>query len=294
MLNWCDHPAMFSRRAFPDSCSYCMYPALAPLGLVLVGAWLIPAKVIGFAMGFPCTSVSSQNAQPQSFEEASSATGGGFRALLAYLDYNDDRLELVITENVRNLLYKQKKFNDETPIDIINREMGQRGFAPSHTLVTSRQYGAPQSRSRVWGLYIKVDRAKAQPSDVLQMLTLPPAPLAYVLEQNLAVGERRIARSNPRSAHGGKRRDGFQDTLLKYGKADRWTQRISICNPPNAKGLGEGYPGKSFSLWRFFSIMASSLYSCVLLTFRVALCAFFLAKCSGQIQVAPKMEPNLQ
>ena len=67
-------------------------------------------------MGYPCTSVSRQNNKPQSFQDPTSATGGGFKALLDYLDGGMPP-RILITENVGALGHNRVQFG-EKPIEI--------------------------------------------------------------------------------------------------------------------------------------------------------------------------------
>ena len=176
-------------------------------------------------MGFPCTSVSSQNTSPKSFSDPSSATGGGFQSLLSYCDYNDE-LEWVITENVRNLLHKRSQFGNEVPINIMDSEMSKRGFLPCHQLVTSLDYGAPQSRNRVWCLYIKSKCLKEccpDPLNLFNMLACRPPSMKYILDKELLPSDD-FARSSYKSRKSGKSggekwKDGFKEMQKKLGKA---------------------------------------------------------------------------
>ncbi|CAK9085947.1 Uncharacterized protein SCF082_LOCUS40690 [Durusdinium trenchii] len=182
-------------------------------------------KVKGMTMGFPCTSVSSQNTSPKSFSDPSSATGGGFQSLLSYCDYNDE-LEWVITENVRNLLHKRSQFGNEVPINIMDSEMSKRGFLPCHQLVTSLDYGAPQSRNRVWCLYIKSKCLKEccpDPLNLFNMLACRPPSMKYILDKELLPSDD-FARSSYKSRKSGKSggekwKDGFKEMQKKLGKA---------------------------------------------------------------------------
>ncbi|CAK9041970.1 unnamed protein product [Durusdinium trenchii] len=182
-------------------------------------------KVKGMTMGFPCTSVSSQNTSPKSFSDPSSATGGGFQSLLSYCDYNDE-LEWVITENVRNLLHKRSQFGNEVPINIMDSEMSKGGFLPCHQLVTSLDYGVPQSRNRVWCLYIKSKCLKEccpDPLNLFNMLACRPPSMKYILDKELLPSDD-FARSSYKSRKSGKSggekwKDGFKEMQKQLGKA---------------------------------------------------------------------------
>ncbi|CAK9095343.1 unnamed protein product [Durusdinium trenchii] len=173
-------------------------------------------KVAGLTIGYPCKSISSQNGSPKSFLDESSTTGGGFRALLAYCDYDED-LEWVITENVRNLTHSRKQFGGECPIHLQDSELEKRGFIPTHALITSSEYGVPQSRTRCWGLYVKATQFRQfgpDPRSLFLKLTCPPTPIDKVVDPALAI-ERP---STQRAASGKKWEEDFITMQKKYGK----------------------------------------------------------------------------
>lgn len=180
-------------------------------------------------MGFPCTSISAQNSCPSSFLDAASATGSGFRSLLDYCDYNDE-LEWLVTENVRNLTHKRKQFNGECPIDIQNSALEKRGFVPIHALVSSHDYGVPQSRSRCWGLYLKKTQLKQfgpDPRTLFLNMTFQPLPIYKIIDPCLASETPNISRA----ASGKKWQSDFEKMKRKYGKAVQCPKENSFPNP---------------------------------------------------------------
>ena len=173
-------------------------------------------EVTGLTMGYPCKSLSSQNSDPKAFTDSESTSGGGFRALLDYVDYNPD-LEWVVTENVRRLCQKRKQFGGEVPIDIQNKAMQERGFFPAHSLVCTSSYGLPQSRSRCWGIYIKNTCLKAwapDPHYLFQSLATANLPTSKILDASLGSSEKTC-----KKACGEKWRDTFKDLKKQHGKA---------------------------------------------------------------------------
>ena len=177
-------------------------------------------------IGFPCTSVSSQNMDPKAFTDTSSATGGGFKALMDYVDYNDE-LEWVITENVRTLTQNRQKFGGECPIDIQNRAMAERGFLPAHALVCSSKFGVPQSRSRCWGLYIKAGCLKAFAPDPCKLfVSLGSIAPSNVLDGNLAC----LTAPSGRKSPGTKWMDTYKEMMVKHGKAIQDENRLKFSN----------------------------------------------------------------
>lgn len=190
---------------------------------------LHPVEVAGLTIGYPCKSISSQNGSPKSFLDESSTTGGGFRALLAYCDYDED-LEWVITENVRNLTHSRKQFGGECPIHLQDSELEKRGFIPTHALITSSEYGVPQSRTRCWGLYVKATQFRQfgpDPRSLFLKLTCPPTPIDKVVDPALAI-ERP---STQRAASGKKWEEDFITMQKKYGKAST-RNKSTMCFMP--------------------------------------------------------------
>lgn len=110
------------------------------------------------AAGYPCVCLSSLNASPKSFEDAEFATGSGYFAVMGYIKRN--KPPLVALENVRGMLQKRKQDNGARPIDIQNKRMHKLGYESSYTLANTCEYGLPQSRNRVWMLYVRKDQLK--------------------------------------------------------------------------------------------------------------------------------------
>ncbi|CAJ1360187.1 unnamed protein product [Effrenium voratum] len=171
-------------------------------------------KVSGLTMGFPCTGISSQNNYATSFRDTASPTGAGFKSLLDYAAYAGDILEWVITENVRTLCNKSKKY-DEKPIEIQNEEMGNLGFLPIHCLVNTAQFGIPQSRTRCWGLYIKKSLCKQSmdPGHLVRSLERAPVDMAEIFVEMAECSQPAV-----RSTKGEKWKDVFEEQLKTHGK----------------------------------------------------------------------------
>lgn len=110
------------------------------------------------AAGYPCVCLSSLNVSPKSFEDAEFATGSGYFAVMGYIKRN--KPPLVALENARGMLQKRKQDNGARPIDIQNKRMHKLGYESSYTLANTCEYGLPQSRNRVWMLYVRKDQLK--------------------------------------------------------------------------------------------------------------------------------------
>lgn len=183
------------------------------------GCQLCPLKVKGLTIGFPCKSISSQNCSPQSFSDETSTTGGGFRALLDYCDYDED-LEWVVSENVRNMTHCRKRFSGECPIVLQDKALQQRGFIPVHALVSSCEFGVPQSRTRCWGLYIKASCMKQNapnPKSLFLNMKCQPLPTIKIFD---SCGDMATTTSNKckRASSGDKWKSVFQEMKAKFGK----------------------------------------------------------------------------
>ena len=169
------------------------------------------------AIGFPCKSISSQNNAPQSFRDADSTTGGGFSAMLSYIDHCGATLQVVMTENVRTMMSHSKQHN-EIPIAIQDGEMASRGFLPCHCLVNTKEFGLPQSRTRCYGLYLRngcVKPAMAPDRIFCSFKFQNPLPLEKVLKfEEYNPGKPRVSKSKTL-----KWRAEFQAAKKTYGKA---------------------------------------------------------------------------
>lgn len=108
--------------------------------------------------GYPCKSISSQNATPKSFMDPESLTGMGFHALMKFIDVSQPKI--VITENVRGLAQVRKQFSNECPLEIQNRAFSSRGYLCYHEIANSATFGLAQSRTRVWVIYLKQNRPR--------------------------------------------------------------------------------------------------------------------------------------
>ena len=171
----------------------------------------------GLSIGFPCKTLSSQNSDPKSFKDVTSSTGGGFRALLDYCDYNPN-LEWILTEMVRNITHQRKKFGNEIPIDIQNEELRKRGFVPIHSLISTADFGIPQSRTRCYGLYIKATCLKNRgpdPGYLFAQLKCKHMPTSKILNEKLSGCPKTTMRKSSKN----KWQEDFKLMQKKYGKA---------------------------------------------------------------------------
>ncbi|CAK9042533.1 unnamed protein product [Durusdinium trenchii] len=114
----------------------------------------------------------------------------------------------------------------KVPINIMDSEMSKGGFLPCHQLVTSLDYGVPQSRNRVWCLYIKSKCLKEccpDPLNLFNMLACRPPSMKYILDKELLPSDD-FARSSYKSRKSGKSggekwKDGFKEMQKQLGKA---------------------------------------------------------------------------
>ena len=169
----------------------------------------------GLTIGFPCKSVSSQNNKPKSFLDTTSPTGSGFWSMCQYLDYAQSTIEWVVTENARTMCFKSKQF-DETPILIQNKAFEERGFIPIHSLVNTKDFGLPQSRTRCWGLYLKKSAVKMGMDPAHLLATLMRKPVG--LDKVMVSGDGPVA-GPTRGASGKKWKPAFEEIKKEIGKA---------------------------------------------------------------------------
>jgi site-specific DNA-cytosine methylase len=126
------------------------------------GEFVPVQQVKGLWDGYPCTSISScRSGKAASFSDDASATGSGFRALLKYID-SINSLQWIICENVRNMYFTRSvNGTDEIPpASTQNEALTKRGFVNCSVLTQSKYFGLPQSRTRCWILYVKLNCMK--------------------------------------------------------------------------------------------------------------------------------------
>ena len=114
--------------------------------------------------GYPCVSLSSLNTNPQAFQNPDCPTGAGFTSVMGVIAKL--RPQLVALENVRQMLQSRQADKGRKPIEIQNKQMTLLGYQCSYVLANTCEYGLPQSRNRVWAMYIRADKAKGTPSMV--------------------------------------------------------------------------------------------------------------------------------
>jgi site-specific DNA-cytosine methylase len=185
---------------------------------------VFPVQVKGVKIGYPCTSISTQNNDPESFLNEDSATGGGFAAMLRYVDYAIDTLEWIITENVRVMFFKRKAFNNEVPIEIQNKALNQRGFVDASSLINTKEYALRHSRTRAWGIYIKMCKTKAAyPNMQTFFLSFrcEPLPVKFFLNGEFALKDAHRLKNY----RGDKWKIGLAAAKQKFGKVRVRQQR---------------------------------------------------------------------
>ena len=131
-------------------------PRLISTKLPSLGRFLPEVDV--FVAGYPCVSLSTLNNNRQGFEDAESKTGSGYFAAMGFI--RQFKPPLVAFENVRTMLQSRQQDGGRRPIDIQNDRMMTYGYDAFYMLCNSCEFGLPQSRNRVWMLYIRKDQLK--------------------------------------------------------------------------------------------------------------------------------------
>lgn len=102
------------------------------------------------------------------FQDHSSATGGGFHNVSKFV--RRKRPQFCVLENVATLTYSRKVDKGKKPIDHIMAEMEKLGYVSIHDLVNTMWYGLPQSRTRLWMMFLRMDAVKHSVGDPRQSL----------------------------------------------------------------------------------------------------------------------------
>ena len=102
------------------------------------------------------------------------------------------RPQWVILENVKTLLHARKADEGCKPIDHINATMKNMGYLGMHTAANTHCYGLPQSRTRVWMIFIRADAFSGSSSSLnacFLQFRLGPCSLQTVLQSHGIVHE---------------------------------------------------------------------------------------------------------
>lgn len=125
-------------------------------------------QVDGLVSGFPCTSASALNMCAKGFRDTSSATGCGFKSVTGFI--KKFKPAWAILENVKTLCHSRKVDGGKKPIDFIMASMAKLGYLTAYEVVNSMTFGLPQSRTRCWMLFIRLDALKDSMGDPRQSL----------------------------------------------------------------------------------------------------------------------------
>ena len=80
------------------------------------------------------------------------------------------RPQFCVLENVAALTFSRKVDQGAKPIDFIVAEMEKLGYVCTHDLVNTMWYGLPQSRTRLWMMFLRRDAVKHSMGDPCQSM----------------------------------------------------------------------------------------------------------------------------
>lgn len=123
-----------------------------------------------FVTGYPCVSLSSLNVCPEPFEKAEAKTVSGYHAAMGYIE--KQKPVALALENVRQMLQRRKQDDYQRPLDIQNKKLSNSYICVS-VLANSCDFGLPQSRNRVWMLYLRKDQCICHPRDLESDMLFP-------------------------------------------------------------------------------------------------------------------------
>ena len=110
-------------------------------------------------MGIVCADISSCSSTPKSLNDPLGSTGASWLAFLAYLDKLrvEDRPKVIVLECVANLgANRAIKGRTEKGTALVVDALRERGYVGEWRKITATRFCLPQSRPRVWGLFIKL------------------------------------------------------------------------------------------------------------------------------------------
>ena len=115
------------------------------------------------------------------------ATGAGLNAFLKFV-VSSSKLDWAILENVRSMTFKARGDGNRSPVEVQNSEMQKRGAINVSELITSKNWGLPQSRVRMYMLYMKGRAMKGSQPEMgrtFLSLQMKPLPITSVLHGNV-------------------------------------------------------------------------------------------------------------
>lgn len=92
---------------------------------------------------------------PKGFKDTSSATGCGFKSVTDYVQRS--RPQWIAMENVKTLVHARAVDGYKKPIYYILETMKKLGYFSAFDVPNTYSYGLPQSRTRVWMMFIRND-----------------------------------------------------------------------------------------------------------------------------------------
>ncbi len=132
--------------------------------------------------GYPCKDLSTLNSSRYSFTDKRGKTGRPRRGLMSYIEKHAS-VQVARFENVKGIASLTKENGHTRPIDLQDQIMSDMNFTCGHYLANSCKFMLPQSRERMWMLYIKRGRGDAScMASMMKRLQCKPFPLADVIK----------------------------------------------------------------------------------------------------------------
>ena len=177
----------------------------------------------GVVSGFPCVSVSALNMCAKSFKDTSGATGCGWKSVRDFMKRN--RPGFAVLENVKTLTHTRAIDDYTKPVDMIMKFMAGLGYECMYEVVNSTSYGLPQSRTRCWMIFIRLDSFQAlaprSPDSLLstfQSFRLQPCALQKLLLDGNDLEDKSSHRTTQHKAKGLKWHEKFETACGHLGK----------------------------------------------------------------------------
>ncbi|CAK9089702.1 Modification methylase BanI (M.BanI) (Cytosine-specific methyltransferase BanI) [Durusdinium trenchii] len=189
----------------------------------LGGQYTTVPEVDGVVSGFPCVSVSALNMCAKSFKDTSGATGCGWKSVRDFMKRN--RPGFAVLENVKTLTHTRAIDDYTKPVDMIMKFMAGLGYECMYEVVNSTSYGLPQSRTRCWMIFIRLDSFQAlaprSPDSLLstfQSFRLQPCALQKLLLDGNDLEDKSSHRTTQHKAKGLKWHEKFETACGHLGK----------------------------------------------------------------------------
>eukprot|EP00438_Fugacium_kawagutii_P023112 Skav229778 [mRNA] locus=scaffold519:102998:104570:+ [translate_table: standard] len=121
-----------------------------------------------------CDDISSMTTTPRSVMDPDGKSGRSYLEFLEYLSAlpQSDRPVILVIECVNKLHHMRKlKSSDERGTALVSKSLEERGYAGEWKMLQTKNFALPQSRQRVYGIFVRTMHCSAVSLDTARILT---------------------------------------------------------------------------------------------------------------------------